>query len=104
MTAQTGHLLTTPAVLDRMARDFADHDALVTADRTFTFAELREEGLPVMATMLSSSVKIKESHQLSTPMIHLDPGHKLSQEYAALFDELEASRQVADRRPVRRRA
>ena len=43
MTAQTGHLLTTPAVLDRMARDFADHDAIVTADRTFTFAELREE-------------------------------------------------------------
>jgi acyl-CoA synthetase (AMP-forming)/AMP-acid ligase II len=43
LTAQTGHLLTTPAVLDRMARDFADHDAIVTADRTFTFAELREE-------------------------------------------------------------
>ena len=35
--------LTTPAVLDRMARDFADHDALVTADRSFTFAELRDE-------------------------------------------------------------
>jgi acyl-CoA synthetase (AMP-forming)/AMP-acid ligase II len=48
MTADTGQpltgpLLTTPAVLDRMARDFADHDAIVTADRTFTFAELREE-------------------------------------------------------------
>ena len=43
MTANNGHLLTTPAVLDRMARDFADHDAVVTADRTFTFAELREE-------------------------------------------------------------
>jgi acyl-CoA synthetase (AMP-forming)/AMP-acid ligase II len=35
--------LTTPAVLDRMARDFADHDALVTADRSFTFAQLRDE-------------------------------------------------------------
>jgi acyl-CoA synthetase (AMP-forming)/AMP-acid ligase II len=48
MTADTGQpltgpLLTTPAVLDRVARDFADHDAIVTADRTFTFAELREE-------------------------------------------------------------
>jgi acyl-CoA synthetase (AMP-forming)/AMP-acid ligase II len=35
--------LTTPAVLDRMAREFADHDALVTADRSFTFAQLRDE-------------------------------------------------------------
>jgi acyl-CoA synthetase (AMP-forming)/AMP-acid ligase II len=48
MTADTGQpltgpLLTTPAVLDRMARDFADHDAVVTDERTFTFAELREE-------------------------------------------------------------
>ena len=43
MTADVGQLLTTPAVLDRMALDFADHDALVTADRSFTFAQLREE-------------------------------------------------------------
>lgn len=35
--------LTTPAVLNRMAFDFADHPALVTADRSFTFAELHEE-------------------------------------------------------------
>ena len=37
------HPLTTPAVLDRMAYDFADHDALITDDRSFTFAELHEE-------------------------------------------------------------
>ncbi|MFZ4373313.1 MAG: 3-((3aS,4S,7aS)-7a-methyl-1,5-dioxo-octahydro-1H-inden-4-yl)propanoate--CoA ligase FadD3 [Mycobacterium sp.] len=43
MTADTAQLLTTPAVLDRMARDAADHDAVVTADRTFTFAQLRDE-------------------------------------------------------------
>ena len=43
MTADTAHLLTTPAVLDRMARTLADHDAVVTDERTFTFAELREE-------------------------------------------------------------
>jgi acyl-CoA synthetase (AMP-forming)/AMP-acid ligase II len=43
MTADTAHLLTTPAVLDRMARDFADHAAVVTDDRTLTFAELRTE-------------------------------------------------------------
>ena len=35
--------LTTPAVLDRMAVDFAGHPALVTPERSFTFAELRDE-------------------------------------------------------------
>ena len=43
MTAGTGHPLTTPAVLDRVALDYADHQALVTPDRSFTFAELRDE-------------------------------------------------------------
>ena len=35
--------LTTPAVLSRMAFDFADHQALVADDRSFTFAELHDE-------------------------------------------------------------
>lgn len=35
--------LTTPAMLDRMACDLADHPALVTPERSFTFAELRDE-------------------------------------------------------------
>lgn len=35
--------LTTPAVLNRMALDFADHRAVVTDDRSFTFAQLHEE-------------------------------------------------------------
>ena len=35
--------LTTPAVLDRMACDFADHLALVTPERSLTFGELRAE-------------------------------------------------------------
>jgi len=29
--------------MDRMAHDFAGHDALVTADRSFTFAQIRDE-------------------------------------------------------------
>ena len=37
------HRLTTPAVLDRMAFDYADHAALITDDRDFTFAELHDE-------------------------------------------------------------
>ncbi len=50
--------------------------------------ELIDEGLPVLAPYLSSSVKIKESHEQSRPMIHLDPKHKLSQEFVALHDTL----------------
>jgi chromosome partitioning protein len=50
--------------------------------------ELIEEGLPVLQPYLSSSVRIKESHEQAKPMIHLDPKHKLSQEYVALHDTL----------------
>ena len=50
--------------------------------------ELIDEGLPVLQPYLSASVKIKESHQLSRPMIHLDARHKLSQELFALHQQL----------------
>ncbi|HEX4879646.1 MAG TPA: ParA family protein [Limnobacter sp.] len=52
-------------------------------------AELRAEGHPVLATTLSSSVKIRESHDVSKPMIHYMPGHKLAQEFVALHAEVE---------------
>lgn len=50
--------------------------------------ELVDEGLPVLQPYLSASVKIKESHAQAMPMIHLDPKHKLSQEFVALHDGL----------------
>jgi len=50
--------------------------------------ELKGEGYPVLDTFLSSSVKIRESHSLARPMIHLDPGHKLSLELGALYNAL----------------
>ena len=50
--------------------------------------ELVDEGLPVLVPYLSSSVKVKESHQLAQPMIHLDPRHKLTLEFVALHDAL----------------
>ncbi len=50
--------------------------------------ELIDEGLPVLQPYLSSSVKIKESHQLARPMVHLEPRHKLTQELLALHDAL----------------
>jgi chromosome partitioning protein len=51
--------------------------------------ELVEEGLPVLETKLSSSVKMRESHEQCVPLVHLAPRHKLTEEFLALFDELE---------------
>jgi chromosome partitioning protein len=53
-----------------------------------TVQELIDEGLPVLEPYLSASVKVKESHELSRPMIHLDPRHKLTQELVALYESL----------------
>ena len=52
--------------------------------------ELEAEGLPVRTVRLSSSVKIRESHQAAKPLIHFDPKHKLSQEFVNLYQELSA--------------
>ncbi|MGI9124130.1 MAG: 3-((3aS,4S,7aS)-7a-methyl-1,5-dioxo-octahydro-1H-inden-4-yl)propanoate--CoA ligase FadD3 [Mycobacterium sp.] len=51
------HLLTTPAVLERMAFDHADHPALITAERSFTFAELHEEVRHAAAAVAGSGVQ-----------------------------------------------
>ena len=52
--------------------------------------ELRAEGLPILEAFLSASIRIRESHHEALPMIHLDPRHKLTQEFAALYDLLSA--------------
>jgi chromosome partitioning protein len=46
--------------------------------------ELIDEGLPVLQPYLRSSVRIRESHEQSLPMIFLDPSHMLTQEFVAL--------------------
>jgi chromosome partitioning protein len=56
--------------------------------------ELVDEGLPVLQPFLSSSVRIRESHEQAVPMIHLDPRHKLTQEFVALHDALGDGAQV----------
>ncbi len=50
---------------------------------------LKNEGLPILGTRLSASVKIRESHQSAKPMIFLDPRHKLTTEFLALYEEIE---------------
>ena len=53
-------------------------------------AELIEEGLPVLQPYLPSSVRIRESHEQSLPMIHLDPNHKITLALVELHNGLRA--------------
>ncbi len=46
--------------------------------------ELKAEGLPVLSPFVSASVKVRESHQESTPLVHYAPSHKLSLELRQL--------------------
>jgi chromosome partitioning protein len=48
--------------------------------------ELVDDGLPVIEPFLSSSVKIKESHEAARPMAFFAARHKLAVEFEALYD------------------
>ncbi|HZU48727.1 MAG TPA: AMP-binding protein, partial [Mycobacterium sp.] len=48
---------TIPAVLDRIARELADHPALVIPDRALTFGQLREEVRRAAAAMIGLGVR-----------------------------------------------
>jgi chromosome partitioning protein len=65
---------------------------------------LVDEGLPVLQPYLSASVKVRESHQAARPMIDLDPSHKLTQEFIALFDALPGEGRPKPKSGQRRKA
>jgi len=44
--------------------------------------------MPLLKTHLPSSVKMRESHQVSRPLIDLAPRHKLSQAFQQLAQEI----------------
>jgi len=50
--------------------------------------ELIAEGLPVLSSKISSSVKVRESHTESKPLVHYAPNHKLTNEFRTLYAEL----------------
>lgn len=50
--------------------------------------ELLDEGLPVSPVRLSSSVKMKESHQCQQPLIYMAPSHPLTVQYGELYNVL----------------
>ncbi len=51
--------------------------------------QLKDEGLPVLNSMLPPSVLMKESHHRNLPLVHLATEHKLTQAYQSLFNEIE---------------
>lgn len=50
--------------------------------------ELVSQGHPVLQTKISPSIKVRESHSQSKPLIHFAPDHKLTEEFKALHREL----------------
>ncbi|MEE9397329.1 MAG: ParA family protein [Methylococcales bacterium] len=53
--------------------------------------DLISEGHPVLENHISASVKVRESHSVSKPLIHYVPHHKLSDEFVALHDEIHSN-------------
>jgi len=51
-------------------------------------ADLKADDIPVLDTYLSSSVKMKESHDQCCPLIYMAPSHKLTQQFVELHAEL----------------
>ena len=53
---------------------------------------LQQEGLAVCDNFLGSSVKMRESHEASEPLIYCAANHRLTQQFISLFEELEGVR------------
>ncbi len=51
--------------------------------------QMLSEDLPLLEPYLTNSIKIKESHELHRPMIYLDQGHKLTDQFIALYKNIE---------------
>jgi len=63
----SSHPQTIPAALDRIGRELPDHNALVTPDRTLTFAELREEVRRAAAAMIALGVSTGDRVAIWSP-------------------------------------
>ena len=88
-------------LLDNVAEIRADHNDKLVVDGIVVnqfqsraslprklVQALVDEGQPVLKTLLSASIKIRESHEQSRPMVSLFPSHKLTLEFIDLHKEL----------------
>lgn len=64
-------------------------------------AELEAEGLPVLKPYLRATVKVRESHQASLPMIHLDASHPLTAELLELSTLINKARKASKGKRVK---
>ena len=48
--------------------------------------ELKDKGLTILEPYISSSVKIRESHDVAKPMVFFQPKHKVTDEFIALYN------------------
>ena len=77
-------------MMPRVAAACVSSQAARDAAEAAAALNLTPREVEVLQPYLSSSVKIKESHQQARPMIHLDARHKLTLEMIALHDALAA--------------
>lgn len=54
-------------------------------------AQLKQENLPVLESYLGSSVKMKESREAHTPLVHFAPSHRLTQQFVDLYNLIEVA-------------
>ena len=66
--------------------------------------DLIAEGLPLMDSWLSSSVKIRESHEKAVPLVLMASRHKVALEFRALFQELNAQTRKKSKKRQRTRS
>jgi len=52
--------------------------------------ELVEEGLPVLEPFITSSVKVRESHDAAKPLPYFARSHKLSTQFAELYEAIQS--------------
>ncbi|MEL6772740.1 MAG: ParA family protein [Bacteroidota bacterium] len=88
-------------LLDRVAEVRADHNEALQVEGIVVnqyqsnanlpqrvVGELRDENLPLLDTLLPASVKMRESHEAATPLVHFAPRHKLTLAFRDLFAEI----------------
>jgi len=60
--------------------------------------ELKAEKQPVLPVYLNQSVKMRESHQASTPLVYFAPKHNLTQQFIELYTLITAPKKKAKRK------
>ncbi len=89
------------SLLDTVAEVKADHNQNLAIEGivvnqfqkraklpTQLLEELIDDNLKLFKSMISPSVKIRESHSASQPMIQYAPNHKITEEFKSLYQEL----------------